>query len=70
MAICRLLRLKGVPILRQLHLEEALLRADDANYCIINEGTPEPAIVLGISGWVLHEAFELFRAMISSMQTM
>ncbi|CAL8460585.1 g114 [Coccomyxa elongata] len=50
MAICRLLRLRGVPILRQLQLEEALLRADSANYCIINEGTPEPAIVMGISG--------------------
>ncbi|KAK9909039.1 hypothetical protein WJX75_006398 [Coccomyxa subellipsoidea] len=50
MAICRLLSLRGVPILRQLHLEEALLRADFANYCIINEGTPEPAIVIGISG--------------------
>lgn len=51
MAICRLLKLRGVPILRQLQLEEALLRADSANYCIINEGTPEPAIVMGISGY-------------------
>lgn len=44
-----LLHTSGMPIMQQLQWEEALLRADDRNWCIINEGTP-PAIVLGISG--------------------
>lgn len=43
------LRLKNVSILEQLQLEEALLRADQRNWCIINEGAPK-AIVMGISG--------------------
>lgn len=46
-----LLRLNRYPIFLQLQLEEALLRADDRNWCIINEGS-SPAIVLGISGKV------------------
>lgn len=33
----------------QLHLEEALLRTHDENWCIVSRGTP-PAIVMGISG--------------------
>ncbi|MBA3816492.1 MAG: lipoate--protein ligase family protein [Parachlamydiaceae bacterium] len=36
-------------ILEQLQLEEALLRADDRNWCLINYGT-KPAIIMGISG--------------------
>jgi lipoate-protein ligase A len=47
----RLLRLHCYPIFEQLQLEEALLRADESNWCLINEGTP-PAIVLGISGQI------------------
>lgn len=43
-----LLRLDGWPILRQLQLEEALLRTDTGNWCLLNQGSP-PAIVLGIS---------------------
>ena len=43
------LHLKQTPILSQLRLEEALLRADGKNWCIVNEGSP-PAIVMGISG--------------------
>lgn len=35
-------------ILSQLHLEEALLRADKRNWCIVNRGS-KPAIVMGIS---------------------
>eukprot|EP00887_Chlorella_sp_A99_P001937 scaffold18.g1937.t1 len=46
----RVLRLRGVPILRQLQLEEALMRADAANWMLVNDGAPDPAIVLGISG--------------------
>lgn len=44
-----ILHLKNYAILEQLQLEEALLRIDKRNYCLINEGSP-PAIVMGISG--------------------
>lgn len=44
-----LLRLTQFPILEQLQLEEALLRADEGNWCLLNSGT-SPAIVMGISG--------------------
>ncbi len=44
-----ILNLKNVPILEQLQIEEALLRADFGNWCLINTGAP-PAIVMGISG--------------------
>ncbi len=44
-----LLRLYNWPIYKQLQLEEALLRTDDRNWCLINTGSPE-AIVMGISG--------------------
>lgn len=44
-----LLILKNVPIFDQLQLEEALLRADERNWCMINIGSPS-AIVMGISG--------------------
>jgi len=36
-------------IFEQLQLEEALLRLDNRNWCILNQGS-SPAIVLGISG--------------------
>src|ERR1700730_11622372 len=45
------LRLQQCPILTQLQIEEALLRLDMRNICLINEGSP-PAIVFGISGKV------------------
>lgn len=45
----RLLHLNNIPIFNQLKLEEALLRADSGNWCLLNTGSP-PAIVLGISG--------------------
>lgn len=41
----------SLPILNQLRWEEALLRADTRNWCLLNRGSP-PAIVLGISGQV------------------
>ena len=44
----KLLHLSGLSIFEQLQLEEALLRADSDNWCIINSGA-SPAIVLGIS---------------------
>lgn len=42
-------QLENIPILEQLQWEEALLRADQRNWCLINHGSP-PAIVMGISG--------------------
>lgn len=44
-----LLKLDNVPIFQQLQIEEALLRADERNWCILNTGST-PAIVMGISG--------------------
>lgn len=44
-----LVKLHQLPILQQLQLEEALLRTDTGNWCLINTGTPD-AIVMGISG--------------------
>ena len=44
-----LLQLSDFPILQQLQIEEALLRADERNWCIINTGSPD-SIVMGISG--------------------
>ncbi|XP_022844444.1 uncharacterized protein LOC111367682 [Olea europaea var. sylvestris] len=48
--LMNLVRLKGVPILQQLHLEERLLRTSLDNWCIINDGTDDPTVVMGISG--------------------
>ncbi|XVF11905.1 hypothetical protein REPUB_Repub08aG0068300 [Reevesia pubescens] len=45
-----LLRFKGLPILQQLHIEERLLRTSSENWCIINDGTTHPTIVMGVSG--------------------
>lgn len=44
-----LLHVKNLPVFEQLQLEETLLRHDERNWCLINEGTA-PAIVMGISG--------------------
>ncbi|MFZ0565703.1 MAG: lipoate--protein ligase family protein [Chlamydiales bacterium] len=49
METINLLRINQMPIKEQLLLEEALLRADSSNWCLINTGVPE-AIVMGISG--------------------
>lgn len=48
MELC-VLKLPSVPVFRQLQIEEALLRADKRNWCIINQGSPV-SIVMGISG--------------------
>ena len=50
MSVVRLLRLAGTPILQQLKIEEALLRADAQNWLVVNDGSSIPAIVMGISG--------------------
>ncbi len=50
--VLNLLRLARMPIYTQLHLEEALLRATKDNWLIVNDGAFNPAIVIGISGWV------------------
>ncbi len=44
-----LIELSSIPIYEQLLLEEALLRADERSFCIINRGSPR-AIVMGLSG--------------------
>lgn len=44
-----LLILKNTPILKQLQIEEALLRLHNENWCLINDGSPT-SIVMGISG--------------------
>ena len=43
-----LIELNSYPILEQLKLEEALLRTNNKNWCLINYGS-SPAIVMGIS---------------------
>lgn len=48
----KFLKLAALPILQQLQLEEALLRATSQNWFLINEGTPAPSIVMGVSGCV------------------
>lgn len=48
--ILKFLRLARFPILRQLQLEQALLRVSDASWLLVNDGTPDPTIVMGISG--------------------
>ncbi|KAL4324397.1 hypothetical protein GQ457_11G025590 [Hibiscus cannabinus] len=45
-----LMRFKGLPILKQLRIEEQLLRTSSENWCIINDGTNDPTIVMGVSG--------------------
>ncbi|CAH9059949.1 unnamed protein product [Cuscuta epithymum] len=48
--LMNLVRLQGVPILEQLCLEERLLRTSSDNWCIINDGTDQPTVVMGVSG--------------------
>ena len=48
--VVRLVRTRGLCVLRQLRLEEALFRANAENWVIVNDGAPRTAIVLGISG--------------------
>ncbi|KAJ1295875.1 hypothetical protein BS78_01G256500 [Paspalum vaginatum] len=50
--LMRLVTMSGVPILRQLQLEEWLLRRSEDNWCLINDGTAPPTIVMGMSGRV------------------
>ncbi|RLM60950.1 lipoate-protein ligase LplJ [Panicum miliaceum] len=56
--LMRLVTMSGAPILRQLHLEERLLRHTEDNWCVINDGTTPPTIVMGVSGRV-SELFEI-----------
>lgn len=44
------IRARGMAILDQLRLEEALLRSTKSNWLLINDGAASPAVVLGISG--------------------
>lgn len=49
--VLNFVKLNQIPIFQQLQWEEALLRADEQNWCLINSGS-SPAIVMGISGQV------------------
>uniref|UniRef100_A0A6V7QQS3 BPL/LPL catalytic domain-containing protein n=1 Tax=Ananas comosus var. bracteatus TaxID=296719 RepID=A0A6V7QQS3_ANACO len=48
--VMNLIKLKEFSILKQLYLEEKLLRSSSENWCIINDGTKQPTIVMGVSG--------------------
>ena len=58
--IFHLIQLKNISIFDQLILEEYLLRQDDKNFCILNEGS-SPSIVMGISGKP-HELIDIDKA--------
>ena len=48
--LVKLLRLRRHSVYEQLRLEEALLRASGSNWCLLNDGAAQPAVVMGISG--------------------
>lgn len=48
--VVNLLRVAGLDICSQLALEEALLRATQHNWVVVNDGAFRPTIVMGISG--------------------
>lgn len=48
--LVKLLRLRRHSVYEQLRLEEALLRASESNWCLLNDGAAQPAVVMGISG--------------------
>ena len=48
--VLHVLRTARLPILAQLHIEEALFRSTSNNYLLVNDGVESPTIVLGISG--------------------
>ena len=60
-----LVHLKNISIFEQLKIEEALLRNDRRNFCLLNEGSA-PAIVMGISGKV-HELVDVEKAKVESL---
>ena len=45
----RIVHLSGEPIIRQLQMEEALLRVGTGHWCLFNHGAPA-AIVMGLAG--------------------
>jgi lipoate-protein ligase A len=48
--VINIIRLKQHDILRQLHIEELLLRKTNKNYCLLNVGQVDRSIVVGFSG--------------------
>jgi len=63
--IVKLLRLSGFPLLRQLWLEEGLFRSHPGHWFVINDGVPDPTIVLGISGCVSMVIFFSFYCLLA-----
>eukprot|EP00501_MAST-03F_sp_TOSAG23-6_P001360 GSMAST32.ASY1.ANO1.1412.1 assembled CDS len=50
-SLVKLVRLPAsMPIMQQLLIEEALLRGDNANWCILSECSGPPTIVMGVAG--------------------
>ncbi|KAK5817887.1 hypothetical protein PVK06_022816 [Gossypium arboreum] len=47
---CFLGEKKTRPGIKQLHIEEQLLRTSSENWCIVNDGTNDPTVVMGVSG--------------------
>lgn len=50
--LIKVTHMNSIPILQLLHLEEKLLRTSSDNWFIVNEGTINPTIVMGISGHI------------------
>lgn len=48
--LVKFLALKDFCILRQLKLEEALLRGTSSNWCVVTDGAASPTVVMGLSG--------------------
>lgn len=48
--VVKILSAKGMDVVEQLKIEEALLRATDDTWMLINDGVASPTVVLGISG--------------------
>ncbi|KAF2078184.1 hypothetical protein CYY_000474 [Polysphondylium violaceum] len=47
----KLLKLNRYPILKQLQIEEAIYRSPNSgNWVVINKGTPDPTIIVGVTG--------------------
>lgn len=65
--VVRVLRLARFPILEQLKLEEALLRATPDNWLLLNDGAPDTTIVMGISGCVFCDLDFLLRPKLTPM---
>uniref|UniRef100_A0A2P2LHL3 Uncharacterized protein LOC103409756 n=1 Tax=Rhizophora mucronata TaxID=61149 RepID=A0A2P2LHL3_RHIMU len=65
--VMNVVRFKGLPILQQLNIEEQLLRTSSDNWLIINDGTDDPTIVMGVSGYNYYRYFFFFLLLLENM---